>query len=78
MIFTISMETWHGNFHKTEQGQGNDIESAVDAVLLTPAGRGYGPNNGTDQYNELVASLLLYGKHAWGWADYTLTTKGDK
>lgn len=72
------MIVWHGDYRHTETATASSVNGALEEVLRTPMGIGYGPKLGSDQFNEACSLLSLKGSHSHGWAGYTLTIQDVK
>lgn len=64
----VIMTAHHGTTHRVE-GTGNSLEAALDAVLETSVGIGYGPAAGFF-YSLVLEALEDTGKASRGWATY--------
>ena len=67
---TVTMRVHHGDYRKTETATAATVREALQEIIKTSMGRGYGPTLGEPKFDRMVTELEATGKASLGWAEY--------
>ena len=71
--YTVTAEVWHGNYHETASATAETPIAALLEACKSPLIGNYAPDASTPQFAELFTALIITGKEAHGWVNYTMT-----